>query len=186
MNRVERTELALQSFVQSNEAIMLFIESPTIVTSPPLRVDLDTVLRSNGYTRLRDGFTRAVRDVLGTRLQPLLEVVHRRMEQAFAAEQALQVREQREHQAAMEELREARERRNSRLLELLGAVFAVVGFAGLASVLQAGHPEWGAAEAWVLFAAVLGLAALTGAVLAAVTRAGRRSRRGSRPRDEPG
>ncbi|WP_186324430.1 hypothetical protein [Microbacterium paludicola] len=185
VNRVERTELALQSFVQSNEALMLFIESPSIVTSPPLRVDLDTVLESNGYPRLRDGFTRAVRDVLGTRLQPLLEVVHRRMEQAFAAEQALQVREQREHQAAMEELREARERRNSRLLELLGAVFAVVGFAGLASVLQAGHPEWGAAEAWMLFAAVLGLAALTGAVLAAVTRADRRSRRGSRRRDEP-
>jgi hypothetical protein len=174
VNRVERTELALQSFVQSNEALMLFIESPTIVTSPPLRVDLDTVLNSNGYPRLRDGFTRAVRDVLGTRLQPLLEVVHRRMEQAFAAEQAIQLREQREHEAVLEELREARERRSSRLLELLGAVFAVVGFAGLASVLQAGHPEWGRSEAWMLFAAVLALATLTGIILSAVTRAGRR------------
>lgn len=183
VNRVERTELALQSFVQSNEALMLFIESPTIVTSPPLRVDLDTVLNSNGYPRLRDGFTRAVRDVLGTRLQPLLEVVHRRMEQAFAAEQAMQVREQREHEAALEELREARDRRNSRLLELLGAVFAVVGFAGLASVLQAGHPEWGPGEAWMLFIAVLGLAALTGVVLAALTRAGHRDRRRTRRRD---
>lgn len=184
VNRVERTELALQSFVQSNEAIMLFIESPTIVTSPPLRVDLDTVLTSNGYPRLRDGFTRAVRDVLGTRLQPLLEVVHRRMEQSFAAEQAMLAQQQREHEAALEEQREARDRRNARLLELLGAVFAVVGFAGLASVLQAGHPEWGAAEAWILFAGVLVLAGLTGVVLAAVTRADRRERERGRSRHE--
>ncbi|GGD79494.1 hypothetical protein [Microbacterium murale] len=184
VNRVERTELALQSFVQSNEAIMLFIESPTIVTSPPLRVDLDTVLTSNGYPRLRDGFTRAVRDVLGTRLQPLLEVVHRRMEQSFAAEQAILAQKQREHEAALEERREARDRRNSRLLELLGAVFAVVGFAGLASVLQAGHPEWGAVEAWILFASVLVLAGLTGVVLAAVTRADRRERNRRRSRHE--
>ncbi|KDA05880.1 hypothetical protein DC31_15100 [Microbacterium sp. CH12i] len=186
VGRVERTELSLQSFVQSNEAIMLFIESPTIVTSPPLRVDLDTVLTSNGYARLRDGFTRAVRDVLGTRLQPLLEVVHRRMAQTFAAEQEVRAREQREYEVELERKRDDRERRNARFLELLGAVFTVVGLAGLASVLQAGHPEWGAGEAWVLFAAVLGLACLTGILLATVTRSNRsEGRRKWRKRDRP-
>ena len=155
---IERAELELQAFVQSSDAIMLFIDSPAIVTSPPLRTDLDTILASNGYARLRDGFTHAVRDVLGTRLQPLLEVVHRRMAQAYAAESA---RLERERLDAESEANE----RTDRLFDVLGIVFTVIGFSGLASVLQAGHPDWDGGVAWWLVVAILALAAVSGVLL---------------------
>ncbi|UJP11197.1 hypothetical protein L2X99_06465 [Microbacterium sp. KUDC0406] len=169
VREVERTELSLQAFVQSNEAIMLFIESPSMVTSPPLRTDLDTILDSNGYQHLRDGFTRAVRDVLGTRLQPLLEVVHRRMEHAYAAERALIEQQRRDLEEQAERQREDRDRRNGRVFEVLGIVFAVVGFSGIASVLQTGYPDWGGPVAWWLVAIVLALAAATGVALAVLS-----------------
>ncbi len=183
VRRIERAELALQSFVQSNEAIILFIESPAIVTSPPLRVDLDTVLRSNGYGRLRDGYVRAVREVLGSRLQPLLEVVHRRMQQAYAAERAELDRERAQREAAAAETRAERERRNARILELVGIVFSIVGLSGLASVLQAGHAEWDGTVAWLLVAVILATAIGGGLLL--VGWAGRPPRAPRRPREEP-
>lgn len=155
---IERAELALQAFVQSSDAIMLFIDSPAIVTAPPLRTDLDTILASNGYPRLRDGFTHAVRDVLGTRLQPLLEVVHRRMDQTYAAEGARLERERLEAESAGNQ-------RIERVFDVLGIVFTVIGFSGLASVLQAGHPEWDGGVAWWLVVAILGLAAVAGVAL---------------------
>ncbi|NHB85282.1 hypothetical protein G7085_13300 [Tessaracoccus sp. HDW20] len=129
---VERTELSLQAFVQSNEAIMLFVESPDIVASPPLRADLDTILTSNGYPRLRSGFTRAVRDVLGTRLRPLLDVVHRRMEKSYAEETAA--------------LREARDRRVDLAFQLIGVVFGWSASRGWPPssrrATPAGEPTW--------------------------------------------
>ncbi len=155
---IERAELELQAFIQSCDAIMLFIDSPGIVTSPPLRTDLDTILDSNGYPRLRDGFTHAVRDVLGTRLQPLLEVVHGRMAQAYAAESA---RLERDRLDAETEANE----RTDRLFDVLGIVFTVIGFSGLASVLQAGHPDWDGGVAWWLVVAILVLAAVSGVLL---------------------
>ena len=164
---VERTELSLQSFVQSNEAIMLFVESPDIVASPPLRTDLDTILESNGYERLRNGFTRAVADVLGTRLRPLLDVVHRRMAQAYTEETTA--------------LREARDQRIALAFQLLGVVFGVVGLSGLAAILQAGNPGWGPDVAWGLLAGILVLAGLISLVLYLSARRGRRTlRRGGR------
>lgn len=155
---IERAELELQAFVQSSDAIMLFIDSPAIVTSPPLRTDLDTILDSNGYPRLRDGFIHAVRDVLGTRLQPLLEVVHRRMAQAYAAETTRLERERLEAEAHANE-------RTDRVFDVLGVVFTVIGFSGLASVLQAGHPDWDGGVAWWLVVAILALAAVSGILL---------------------
>jgi len=182
VRRIERAELALQSFVQSNEAIILFIESPAIVTSPPLRVDLDTVLESNGYGRLRDGYVRAVREVLGSRLQPLLEVVHRRMQQAYSAERAELDRERAQRDAAAAEVRVERERRNARILELVGIVFSIVGLSGLASVLQAGHAEWDGAVAWLLVAVILAIAVGGGLLL--VGWAGRPPRAARRPKED--
>ena len=160
---IERAELALQAFVQSSDAIMLFIDSPAIVTAPPLRTDLDTILASNGYSRLRDGFTHAVRDVLGTRLQPLLEVVHRRMEQTYAAESARLERERLEAESAANQ-------RTDRVFDVLGIVFTVIGFSGLASVLQAGHPDWDGGVAWWLVVAILVLAGGSGVLLSVLPR----------------
>ncbi len=177
VRKIERAELALQTFVQSNEATMLFIESPAIVTSPPLRVDLDTVLASNGYSRLRAGYTQAVRDVVGTPLRPLLDVVHRRMQQTYAAQSAAldAERERREHTATVAQ--EDRDRRVARSFEILGVVFAVIGISGLVSILQEGHPDWDGTISWVLVAAILVAALGCGVALLAWTR----TRRPARP-----
>lgn len=176
VRRVERAELSLQTFVQSNEAIMLFIESPGLVASPPLRVDLDTVLSSNGYERLRTGYTQAVRDVVGTPLRPLLDVVHGRMQQTYAAHSAAldAERERRAHRAAAAQ--EERDRRFARVIEILGVVFAVIGLSGLVSILQDGHPDWDGTVSWVLVTAVLVAAGACGGLLLVTTRTRRRDR----------
>lgn len=143
---IERAELELQSFVQSKQAIMLFVESPAIVSSPALRVDLDTVLRSNRYDLLREGFERAVRDVLGSRLQPLLDVCHRRIERILDDRQA------------------ERERTTERVERVLGVILAVIGVSGLVSVLQAGFGLQGDITWWFLIG-ILVVAVASGALM---------------------
>lgn len=155
---IERAELELQSFVQSKHAIMLFVDSPAIVSSPALRVDLDTVLRSNRYDVLRGGFERAVRDVLGSRLQPLLEVCHRRIERILDDRQA------------------ERERRTERLEQVLGVVLAVIGISGMASVLQEGFGLRGHVTWWFVVA-ILTVAVVIGAVMILMSRRRRDWRR---------
>ncbi|QTV79654.1 hypothetical protein [Microbacterium sp. NIBRBAC000506063] len=169
---IEREELALQSFVQSKQAIMLFVESPAIVTSPALRTDLDAILRSNRYDLLRDEFERSVRDVLGTRLQPLLEVCHRRI-------------------ALLHESRQSeRERRTERLAQVLGVILAVVGLSGLVQVLQDGLELRGDITWWFVAAILFVAVALGGVMIIAPLRlrrrraAARRRRRASRARSE--
>ena len=161
---IERAELTLQSFVQSKQATMLFVESPAIVSSPALRADLDTILRSNGYRILREGFERAVRDVLGTRLQPLLEVCHRRIALVYENRQA------------------ARERRTERLAEVLGAILAVMGLSGLVSVLQDGFELRGDITWWFLSMILLAAAVLGAALVIEPRRRRRRKRAASAQR----
>ncbi|WP_404475720.1 hypothetical protein [Microbacterium aerolatum] len=154
---IERAELDLQSFVQSKQAIMLFVESPAIVSSPALRVDLDTVLRSNRYDLLRDGFERAVRDVLGSRLQPLLDVCHRRIERILDDRQT------------------ERDRRSERVEQVLGVVLAVIGISGLASVLQEGFGLHGDVTWWFIVA-ILAVAVAIGVMMILMSRRARSSR----------
>ncbi|MCV2396408.1 hypothetical protein OEB99_19020 [Actinotalea sp. M2MS4P-6] len=118
---IERSELELQRFVQSNQATMLFIESPALVTSTSLRLDLDTVLESSGYPALRDGFVKAKEQVLGNRLQQLLEITSRRI--------ADRLEERRNEQSA----------RTRQLIEAVGIGIMIIGLSGLVSVLQAGY-----------------------------------------------
>ncbi|MFC7790468.1 hypothetical protein ACU045_15960 [Microbacterium sp. MAHUQ-60] len=159
---IERAELELQSFVQSKQAIMLFVESPAIVSSPALRVDLDTVLRSNRYDLLREGFERAVRDVLGSRLQPLLDVCHRRFERILDDRQA------------------DRERRAERVERVLGVILAVIGISGIASLLQEGFGLRGEITWWFVVA-ILVIAVAIGVMMIVMSRRarghGRRRRR---------
>jgi hypothetical protein len=133
---------------------MLFVDSPAIVSSPALRTDLDTVLRSNRYDLLRGGFERAVQDVLGSRLQPLLEVCHRRIERVLEDRQA------------------DRDRRMERLEQILGVVLAVIGVSGLVSVVQAGFGLEGDVTWWFI-AAILAAAAAIGLVMIVFSRRGR-------------
>lgn len=154
VRRIERAELALQAFVQSNEAVILFIDSPSIVTSPPLRTDLDRVLRSNRYAALREGFERAARDILGSRLQQLLDVVHRRMEQASERTRLeLERRAQEEREKAAEEEAQRRSR-FERAVTLVGLGITTVGVSGLASLLQAGF-DWEGPNTWWLVVGIV-------------------------------
>jgi len=145
---IERSELELQSFVQSKHAIMLFVESPAIVSSPALRVDLDTVLESSRYALLRGGFERAVRDVLGSRLQPLLAVCHRRIERI------------------LDDRLVERERRTERLEGVLGVILAVIGISGLVSVIQEGFDLNGDITWWFVVAILLVAVVIASVMLA--------------------
>lgn len=158
---IERAELELQSFVQSKHAIVLFIESPAIVSSPALRLDLDTVLASTHYEQLRGGFERAVRDVLGSRLQPLLEVCHRRIERILDDRLA------------------ERERRAERLEGVLGVVLAVIGISGMVSVIQEGFDLNGDVTWWFVVAIVL-VAVIIGFAMLLLSRRPARRRRSKR------
>ena len=166
--RIERAELRLQSFVQANQATMLFVDSPTLVTSPALRIDLDTVLRSNRYDVLRAEFERAAGGVLGSRLQQLLEVCHRRIEQD------------------VEDKRELRNRRVDRVVQAAGIGLGLMGVSGLVSVLQAGFDLKGEIT-WWLAAAILLLAAALGLVMYLVSgeRTGASRTRTGRLRSRP-
>ncbi|MGB3376765.1 MAG: hypothetical protein WBA87_16710 [Microbacterium sp.] len=160
---IERAELELQSFVQSKHAIMLFVESPAIVSSPALREDLDTVLSSNRYHLLREGFDRAVRDVLGSRLQPLLDVCHRRIERILDDRQS------------------ERERRTERVERILGVILAVIGISGMASLLQEGFGLRGDITWWFIVA-ILVVAVAIGVIMIVMSRrAGGRHHRLTRP-----
>lgn len=151
---IERAELELQAFVQSKHAIMLFVESPAIVSSPALRVDLDTVLRSNRYDLLREGYERAVRDVLGSRLQPLLDVCHKRLARILDVRQA------------------ERDRRTERVERVLGVILAVIGISGMASLLQEGFGLRGDITWWFIVV-ILVVSVAIGAVMIVMSRRSR-------------
>jgi hypothetical protein len=151
---IERAELELQAFVQSKQAIMLFVESPAIVSSPALRVDLDTVLESNRYRLLREGFERAVRDVLGSRLQPLLDVCHRRIERILDDRQTM------------------RDRRTESVERVLGIILAVIGISGMASLLQEGFGLRGEITWWFIVV-ILVVAVAIGVIMILMSRRAR-------------
>lgn len=117
---IERAELTLQRFLQSTQATMLFIESPSLVTSASLRIDLDTVLAATRYQALRDSFEMAKNEVLGHRLQELLDIVSRRVTGRIEQERARQTEKSR------------------RLLDAVLVGIGVIGISGLLSMLQAG------------------------------------------------
>lgn len=144
--RIERAELRLQAFVQSNQATMLFVDSPTLVASPALRIDLDTVLAATRYPLLRAEFERSVRDVLGGRLRELLAICHRRLEQE------------------LEQQREQRSRWVDRVFQAAGIGLALVGVSGLVSVVQAGFDLKGEVT-WWLVGGILVLATIAGVVM---------------------
>lgn len=137
---IERAELRLQRFLQGNQATMLFIESPSLVTSAALRLDLDTVLESSGYTALRMGFMDAKNEVLGNRLQELLAIASRRISDRLEQDRA--------RQAA----------RNRRILDAVAVGIGVIGLSGLISVLQGGYSLKGWPSA--VFVGVLSLLAI--------------------------
>lgn len=139
--RIEHAELALQRFVQSNQAMALFIESPALVTSTPLRVDLDAALATSDYRELQAAFDHAKNEVLGNRLQQLLELCQRRIAEQVEAERVRQTASAR------------------RLLEAVGIGIAIIGLSGVVSILQAGYSIQGEGSL-LLVGVLIGLAGL--------------------------
>ncbi len=163
---IERADLRLQRFLQSNNATMLFIASPALVRSSAVRLDLDTILESSGYSALRQGFIRAKDEVLGNRLQELLGIAARRIAERVEAEQTRQTL------------------RSRRILDAVAVGIAVIGLSGLISVLQSGYDGL---KGWPSLFFVVALVALAVAFVAvswrsSAERGAQRRRRADRAR----
>ena len=151
---IEAAQLRLKRFLVSAQVTQHFIESPALVTSAPLRADIDTILDLTGFGSLTSAFDRARDEVIGDRVHDLLEAARRRIE----------LREERRR--ARREAEDERRASRARLVgEVLALAVGVVGISGVLSLVQEGYPfQDRVAATTVLVAVVLGLTAL--AVLA--------------------
>jgi len=136
---LEQQQLRLHEFVMGSRLTLMFITSPSLVTSPVVRLTLDRLLAAAGFDRLRDEFVGMVEEVLGDRIGTLIDAsVRRRQEQREAAARAERERAEAAARAAAER-DEHLERMQRRRMDTLLAVIAAVGVSGLAQILQAGY-----------------------------------------------
>jgi hypothetical protein len=135
----ERQQLRLHAFVMSSQSTLIFITSPSLVTSPVVRLTLDRLLAAAGFEHARAEFVGTVEGVLGDRLGALIAALVRRRQESEA--EAAQVR--REEAEALAQAAERRaqehERKQRRRTELILAFVAGIGFSGVAQILQSGY-----------------------------------------------
>jgi hypothetical protein len=120
---LEGEQLRLHHFVMASRRTLMFITSPSLVTSPVMRVTLDQLLDAAGFGRLRSEFEGMVNEVLGDRLGTLVDTSVRRRQELHA-----------EH----EEKRATAQRKRT---DIILAAIAGVGTAGVFQVLQAGFDQ---------------------------------------------
>jgi hypothetical protein len=153
---LEPEQLRLHQFVMASRRTLMFLSSPSLVTSPVMRVTLDRLMEAAGFDRLRTEFEGMIEEVLGGRLSTLVDTSVRRRQELHNAEADKQrarerdEQEERRRQAAArraeervkqdEDRRNAekREQRQRRHAEILLAAMAGVGFAGVFQLIQAG------------------------------------------------
>ncbi len=113
IDELEVRQLSLRKFVTSNEATMLFIASPGLVTSPVTRTTLDAYLEMAGVWKQYQAFLAFAEDVLGDRIEELI------------------VSRLRQH--------EERQKERTRLIVEAAAFFiAAIGISGILSLVQEG------------------------------------------------
>lgn len=118
---LETRQLRLHDFVTRCRAVIFFVESPTLLSSPIMRSLIDRLLTSAEYQRLVKGFNDSAATLAGGRLETVLGNVRARLE-------------------ALEEEEATRRERKVRLVtEALLAGVAVAGISGVASLIQAGY-----------------------------------------------
>lgn len=118
---LESRQLRLHDFVTRCRSVILFVESPTLLSSPIMRSLIDRLLDSAEHQRLVKGFNDAATALAGGRLETVLGKVRTRLE-------------------TLEELEANRRERKVRLVtDALVAGVTVAGISGVASLIQAGY-----------------------------------------------
>lgn len=137
---LETRQLRLHDFVTRCRAVIFFVESPTLLSSPIMRSLIDRLLDSADYQRLVKGFNDSAAALAGGRLETVLGKVRARLEK-------------------LEEKEATRRDRKIRIVtDALLAGVAVAGISGVASLIQAGY-DMGPAETvlMVLLVAILSI-----------------------------
>lgn len=141
---IEAAQLRVKRFLVSAQVTQHFIESPALVTSAPLRADIDAILDLTGFDILTGAFDRAKDEVIGDRVHDLLDAARRRIE----------LREERP-QARREAEEERRASRVRLVGEMLALTVGVVGISGVFSLVQEGYSFRDRALATTILVAVV-------------------------------
>jgi len=145
----ERQQLRLHAFIMASRSTLIFIASPSLVTSPVIRLILDRLLDAAEFHRLRSEFVVTVEEVLGDRLGTVIAALVRRRQERDAEEAQLRQAEleraakaeaeRREREARAEAEREEQaERRQRQRIDTILAAVAAVGISGVIQVVQSG------------------------------------------------
>jgi hypothetical protein len=164
LQKLERAQLHLHQFVMASRRTLIFLTSPSLVTSPVMRVTLDRLMDAAGFDRLRAEFVGMVDEVLGDRLGTLVDTSVRRQQEIYddLAEQ------QRMEEQKWEDARESRQRRRT---EIVTAGIGAIGVAGIFQLLQTGIGQsmvW--AEVFAVLTLLIGVA--IGVYISSTLRAG--------------
>lgn len=142
---LQRRQFEMHEFLAGARASLLFIVSPSLVSSPMTRVLLDEVLDRTGFARLRTQFDSVSAEFVESRVAAALGSLERHVAAAASADQR------------------RREARSRVLMDALLAAVAVTGVAGVAGLVQSGFDIGPQGSAWLIAVVVL-LATLIGAL----------------------
>ncbi|MGW0432943.1 hypothetical protein ACWDV4_10420 [Micromonospora sp. NPDC003197] len=154
---LEAQHLRLHRFVMASRLSLMFVTSPSLMTSPVARLIIDRLLAAAKFDTLRGEFEGMIDKVLGDRIGDLVDASVRRQQERNDA-LARAVREEQTRLAQIERERLAQEERDRVLREkeaaarqerrdranqrrndaLLGGI-AAVGLSGLMQIVQAGY-----------------------------------------------
>lgn len=121
IEKLERSQLELRRFTTRARVSLLFVMSPALVTSPVMRSTIDRLLETRDVWTKRGEFTDVAEQVLGDRLNELMESWVRRQEQAEVA------------------AGEAARQRSMRVAEAVTAAVTAIGLSGIVAIIQAGY-----------------------------------------------
>lgn len=140
---LQTRQLRLHDFVTRCRAVIFFVESPTLLSSPIMRSLIDQLLDTADYQRLVKGFNDSSAALAGGRLETVLGKVRAQLE-------------------TLEEQEATRRERKIRIVtDALLAGVAVAGISGVASLIQAGY-DMGPTETVLMVLVVALLSILIG------------------------
>ncbi|GAB3139326.1 hypothetical protein GCM10027290_08330 [Micromonospora sonneratiae] len=153
---LEARHLRLHRFVMASRLSLMFVTSPSLMTSPFARLIIDRLLAAAKFDTLRSEFEGMIDKVLGDRIGDLVDASVRRQqerndaltrmvreEQARLAQIERERVAQEERERALREKDEAarqerRDRTNQHRINVLSGAIAAVGFSGVMQIVQAG------------------------------------------------
>lgn len=141
LEQLEAAQIDLRRFTSRVRLSLLFVLSPSLVTSPVMRRTIDDLLATSVVWQRRGEYTQVADQVLGDRLSDLIAAWRRRREEEIVAMQE----------------------RSRWMMDTLLAVIAGIGVSGIVAIVQAGFGIEGAGAA--VLAVIVGvLSAVCGIV----------------------